>query len=672
MTVLARDAVASDHLVYAWPFPIGPECEVSCADDEQVVMCPAWMVGDRLGPGRHRWRTPDPSRPVGAYFVLTAPVEVSFDMVTSFIIPSTGMPVRLRASGSLQVRCSDPGLLIAQFVGLPFDHINEGVLRSVSRSVERMIARLLTRRAVMSGTPVAVTDPNMVPSIVEELIAYNPTAGAVFGVELIRMGYLVIVADDGTSPYLALPASNQGWPQPQPQAYANGYHRDSAPTAPPPIAQVMQPMQQPVQSGPQYARPVTPMTETIRSMAAVQPPDESPTDIDTPTLGRFNPHAPPTQASGEIVARHSTAPPTAVSGEIGGRPSSPVVPSSQPGPPLAAVSGEIGVRPSSPVITPQPGPSVIAVSGEIVARHSTVPPGASAAAPQPGPPAAVVSGEIVPRQSSVPPAEPLSAAAPQPGPPVAVVSGEIVPRKSSVPPVAAVAPEPALAPAPAPIAGTPPGPPVDAVSGEIKAARNAPTLPMAPLPKVTPPIGVDTAAAKPASVTPPPRPRQRPTLPPPLPSLPRKAPAEAVAAPPAGDTTRSDAPKVPPAVAAPSPTSVPAPVPAPAPAPAPVTAAAPSPAPAPKAQASSSSDTTAEPARGSVNSGMGATPASGVVGGEIPQKVAPGQRVLVPGPNGLMQSATVRQLLQGYYELEVGSSGQTIWVPIGGVVPEQL
>ena len=64
MTVIARDAVASDHLVYAWPFPIGPECEVSCADDEQVVMCPAWLVGDRLGPGRHRWRTPDPTRPV--------------------------------------------------------------------------------------------------------------------------------------------------------------------------------------------------------------------------------------------------------------------------------------------------------------------------------------------------------------------------------------------------------------------------------------------------------------------------------------------------------------------------------------------------------------------------------------------------------------------------------
>ncbi|MDQ3369597.1 MAG: hypothetical protein M3680_29565, partial [Myxococcota bacterium] len=67
---------------------------------------------------------------------------------------------------------------------------------------------------------------------------------------------------------------------------------------------------------------------------------------------------------------------------------------------------------------------------------------------------------------------------------------------------------------------------------------------------------------------------------------------------------------------------------------------------------------------------IGAATEHRAVAGEIPTKVAPGARVLVPGPHGLMQSATVRQLLQGYYELEVGSSGETIWVPIGGVVPE--
>ena len=78
-----------------------------------------------------------------------------------FIVPTTGEGVRLRATGSLQVRCTDPGLLIAQFVGLPFDAVNDGILRSVSRSVERMLARLLTRRVVMAGTPNAVTDMQM-------------------------------------------------------------------------------------------------------------------------------------------------------------------------------------------------------------------------------------------------------------------------------------------------------------------------------------------------------------------------------------------------------------------------------------------------------------------------------------------------------------------------------
>jgi hypothetical protein len=82
-------------------------------------------------------------------------------------------------------------------------------------------------------------------------------------------------------------------------------------------------------------------------------------------------------------------------------------------------------------------------------------------------------------------------------------------------------------------------------------------------------------------------------------------------------------------------------------------------------------DATPSEARGAIV-GIGMAPiGQSAVSGEIGPKVAPGGRVLVPGPNGLMQSATVRQLLQGYYELEVGSSGETIWVPISGVVPEQ-
>jgi hypothetical protein len=79
---------------------------------------------------------------------------------------------------------------------------------------------------------------------------------------------------------------------------------------------------------------------------------------------------------------------------------------------------------------------------------------------------------------------------------------------------------------------------------------------------------------------------------------------------------------------------------------------------------------TAAEARGSILAIGASHIGSGSASGEIPQKVPVGARVLVPGPHGLMQSATVRQLLQGYYELEVGSSGETIWVPMNGVVPE--
>jgi hypothetical protein len=273
-SVIARDAVAADHLVYAWPFPIGPdEYEVSCADDELVVMCPSWTVGDRLGPGRHRWRTSDPMRPVSAFFVLTAPVEVSFDMQTSFMIPIHARPVRLRAQGSLQVRCSDPALLVAQFVGLPFDSVNDGILRSVSRSVERMLARLLTRRVVMGATPTAVTDPGAMPSIVEELIAYNPAAGAVFGVELMRMGHLAITSDDGSKPFADAPSLHG----------TNGDTQRSSP----PMRETMRAMRH--ESTPPLEPPAVPAQGTPPPATLTQP---------TPKAGNSV-----TSTSGEIVVK---------------------------------------------------------------------------------------------------------------------------------------------------------------------------------------------------------------------------------------------------------------------------------------------------------------------------------------------------------------------------------
>ena len=638
MTVLARDAVASDHLVYAWPFPIGPDCEVACNEDEQVVMCPGWMVGDRLGPGRHRWRTPDPMRPVGAFFVLTAPVEVSFDMVTQFVIPATGQPVRLRAQGSLQVRCSDPGLLIAQFVGLPFERLNDGVMRSVSRSVERMLARLLTRRVVMAGTPFAVTDPGMLSSVMEELIAYNPTAGAVFGVELMRMGHMVVAADDGQGAYVALPTHNDynqmGYAQAQPLQTNGHSHYDThgahagyeappqgygaAPQGYGAPAQDYAPQAESygaASSPNQYPRAPTPPIETIRGMAAVAP-DEGPfathhAPQPAYTASGSDPRLPAVVSGESGGGRPSSASGPTASGEIGGkRPSQPSLSSASSG----AVSGEIGggqmssasgptasgeigsKRPSQPLMTSASGPTA---SGEIGGGRPSQPALSSASGP-------TASGEIGSGRSALPP--PPSPSAPLP----ATASGEIGARPTS--------PRSAAPQAPAA------GPPASA-SGEI-GAKPAP-LPIAN--RTTLPGTGDRSKAL------------KPTMPPPLPSIvgraapslprpPRPTPAAAGAA----------APAAPPVSPAPAPAAAPAP--------------------APEGEA-----------RGAIlgigMGSIGSTPV-GEVAGEVPPKILPGQRVLVPGPAGLMQSATVRQLLQGYYELEVGSSGQTIWVPVGGVIPE--
>ena len=448
MPVIARDSIASDHLVYAWPFPIGPEdYEVACAEDEQVVMCPAWTVGGLFGPGRHRWRSPNPMSPTAAYFVLTAPVEVSYDMTTSFVLPATGQAVRIRGNGSLQVRCSDASLLIAQFVGLPFDVVNDGILRSVSRSVERMLARLLTRRVVAANTPAAITDPAMLANIVEELVAYNPAAGAVFGVELVRMGHLAIVAGDGSQPWHALGQSGS-----HPRIRTNGEGVVRPPTN-------------------------NALTDTARGRAksTTSPPPANPVIVEPPPvpIPTSNPPAAPKRASTQ---------------------------------PSQEVSGEINVRPR-PVSTPP----------------ATPPP--------------------VPVAKPTPPSMPAVGSSP----------GRVIPT-----------------PVPAPRRT---GPAVEVPQSTDEITQPGVQIVRTPVPGAMR-IGVD------------------------------------------GETGR-------------------------------------------------------EESRGSIlGIGVAHIGSSGVASGEIRKKVAPGARVLVPGPNGLMQSATVRQLLQGYYELEVGGSGETIWVPVNGVVPE--
>lgn len=500
MPVIARDSFAAGNLVYAWPFPIGPECEISCSEDEQVVMCPAWTVGERLGPGRHRWRSPDPSRPVAAYFVSFGAVDVEFDMITRFALPVTGQPIWIRASGSVLVRCSDPGVLVAQFIGLPFDALDEGVRRSVARSVERMAARLLTRRVVLAGTIKAITEPSLLPEIAAELASYNPTAGAVFGIELAQVSRLYLEANDGTVTESSPPASRPDLRPPPEQMPVY-----QAPTGQYPMFHHGEPA--PV-GAPMYAVPSS------------QPPGAAP--LPAPERAGSPPYA------GERASSPSYSPPE-----------------------RAASQPPVSFDPQPPVSVSEPS---IIVNG----WEEPAPPPAPAAA-MPVPPAPV----------------------PEP-----------VGRHDTLRGMAALNPSTAAAAARAP-----------------------------------------GAAAKPPPI-PPRRSSISETLPPPMPPIP--APARPATAPPAAEGSSPANPRL---------------------------ASEPSPAAA------------APEARGSIlaiGARIGESPVSSgsVTSGEILAKVAPGKRVLVPGPHGLMQSATVRQLLSGYYELEVGSSGETIWVPMAHVVPE--
>ncbi len=198
MPVLARDSEAVNDLVAAQFIAVGVgELDISCGEYERVVMCPAWTVGHTFGPGRHRWLGPSPQYPAIAYFIRTAPVRVSFDMSTTFVLATGGGSIRINAQGALQVRCVDANTLIAQLIALPIDSLNAGIVRSVVRSVERMLARLLTRRVVTAGTAEAVTNPAEGPSILAELVKHNPLAGAVSGIEVVQVDQLVIIADDG-------------------------------------------------------------------------------------------------------------------------------------------------------------------------------------------------------------------------------------------------------------------------------------------------------------------------------------------------------------------------------------------------------------------------------------------------------------------------------------------
>jgi hypothetical protein len=529
-TVIARDTQAEGQLVYTWPYPIGAECDVSCSSDEEVVMCPAWVVGNRLGPGRHRWRTPDPTRPSTAYFVSTSPIEVDFDLVTTFVVPLTRQTVRVRATGAVTVRCTDPLLLISQFVGLPFYDIDKGLRQSVSRSIERILARLLVRRTVTTGSALALVDKSVRSAIVEELVAFHPTGGAVFGLEFYRLLALEIAVDDGVGLVQELGVKKDPVEQPpqSTRAASNGFAsaNGSRPETPAPVPNKVTVMTG-VVDVPMYDESSAPVSrqekpernknETVRGRPplnydelvnqAKQKRVAAAATLQSPVVALTRDSEQTIDNDAEQMALHMSER-NRHEQPFGGR----------------LAKAEIPVIPTQQIAAM----SALPILGQRAQRKT----------PSMGVPAAVTESSSSTKSS---------------------VSGEIVPKGNKVRQSESAAP---------------------AVSRTSTSRKGS--------------SGSSDAHADHATA----------------------------------DTSKSS-----------------------------------------RQRGDTDGDRGAIMAIGAAG-GLGIGTGK-VVSGEVSTKIPAGGRVLVQGSNGLMQSAVVRQLLAGYYELEVGSTGEVVWVPMALVVPKR-
>lgn len=694
--VIARDTNAADQLVYTWPYPIGTECEVACSSDETVILCPAWQVGPQLGPGKHRWRTPDPMRPTAAYFVLTGPVEVGFDFVTQFVVPLTQQPVRIRANGSLTVRCKDARLLVAQFVGLPFYDIDRGIRQSVARSIERILARLLVRRTVLAGSAFPIIDPAMRGHIIEELIAHHPTGGAVFGIEFHRVTTLDILVDDG-----------------QGQLSQAAMPRPALVRTPPPGSVTVREIAGDSELAQQAAavRREISLTETVRGRAPMGILGDSPSGRTSATA-----HTAPRRGStndmllDEAHAADAAAaapqPPSTVAGML------PVAAFDQvegdgdvtnfdTTPPVLAITEDLpAVDPAQlepslevPAYLQRQSHAEIENNGMEATQNETLLDSGTTGDIEEPTDTAVASPQPVTEPSSQRPTSPQRPnAAPHRSTgrrkPILGVPTLIDPADPTIANVASDggnAPVDHASDAAIGNATNSVAPERNRIAATRPTQRHATPLPI--VEEISTPIRVsDATHARPHDALRTTRPSEDSglrKLPRPDESGVRAIAAGATSRPrPTRDTGSQRAFAEPVSREA---HTAPAAGPLSSPRVAPVVAATPAPASAMPASASlnapaatANPQTAQTPTRGAEPRGailaIGGTGigvgTGAIVAGEVAQKIPAGGRCLFRGADGLMQAATVRQLLAGYYEIEIGATGEIAWVPMANVVPQ--
>ncbi|WP_428267833.1 hypothetical protein [Haliangium sp.] len=198
--VIARDPSQAQQLVVAWPDPVPWGAEMVCSDDEVVVICPEWSVGEQLGPGgRHTVSPPNPSSHIVAYFVRTSPVSAPFENIMGVFDRTTGKVASVHYGGSVAVQVSDPMLLCGQVLGVPAVDLGAGVLRSASNSVAMAVQVMIHKLLVANPSVASLANPSTVTQLVHMTASGNPMAVAVSGIEFLAFERVSISVDGGTA-----------------------------------------------------------------------------------------------------------------------------------------------------------------------------------------------------------------------------------------------------------------------------------------------------------------------------------------------------------------------------------------------------------------------------------------------------------------------------------------
>ncbi len=196
--VIARGPSAAGQLVFLWPEPIPWGTELRCGDEEVVVVCPDWEVGEQLGPGSHTLNLSKRATHILAYFIRTSPMSVGFDHVIQVFDRKSGAMAGVRYAGSIAVQVGEPILLCKQVIGVPAHDLGTGVVRSVSNSITKALEVMIHKLISVNPGAGALTNANALSQLVTMTASGNPMAIAVSGIDFLGFEHISLSVDGAT------------------------------------------------------------------------------------------------------------------------------------------------------------------------------------------------------------------------------------------------------------------------------------------------------------------------------------------------------------------------------------------------------------------------------------------------------------------------------------------